>query len=671
MGCLRWNRPLRAVVLAWLRCGAAVAATAAAPASELISAEAFYGPPDITGTALSPSGRWLAMTTGRVGKRIGLVVFDLKEWMPLPVAALYNDADIDEFHWVSDERLVYSVTDTTRGGGDQRWYPGLFSVRRDGTGRQELVKLEHPWIVNAHRVGREPLAANHELLHVPEGQGDEVIVGEVRNDNFGDFSTVSAKRLNVVTGRATSISAGAPPHIYRWLFDPRGEPRLVLTQHEGRGAVHWRAEGAETWRKLAEYPAYEQPFTPAFIDTTGTLYVTETEGTAGNTVLKRFDFAAGRPEREALVSTPGFDFRGRIVTETVGGKALGVRVITDAETTVWFDKRLAALQVEADKRLPGHVNRLDCRRCVAPDMTAVVYSTSDRDPGEIWVYQAEGERWRKVGNRRPGIDPRRMATVDFARFRARDGLEIPVWLTLPSGSQGKPRPAVVLVHGGPWVRGGSWQWDADAQFLASRGYVVIEPEFRGSTGYGEKLYRAGWRQWGRAMQDDVADALAWAVAKGHADASRVCIAGASYGGYATLMGLVRHPDLYRCGVAWAAVTDPRLRMTWRADSDATAEVREFSLPKLVGDPVTDAAMLDSVSPVLLAERIKAPVLLAFGGLDRRVPPVHGTRMRDALTAAGRPPQWVFYEDEGHGWYKASTRVDFAQRVEKFLAEHLK
>lgn len=134
-----------------------------------------------------------------------------------------------------------------------------------------------------------------------------------------------------------------------------------------------------------------------------------------------------------------------------------------------------------------------------------------------------------------------MATLDFERIRARDGMEIPVWLTLPPGPRDKPRPAVVLVHGGPWVRGRVWAWDSDSQFLASRGYVVIEPEFRGSTGYGARLYRGGLKQWGRAMQDDVADALAWAVAKGHVDPARVCIAGASYGGYATLMGLVRDP----------------------------------------------------------------------------------------------------------------------------------
>ena len=264
-----------------------------------------------------------------------------------------------------------------------------------------------------------------------------------------------------------------------------------------------------------------------------------------------------------------------------------------------------------------------------------------------------------------------MARTDFERIRARDGLEFPLWITRPAAASAAPLPAVVLVHGGPWVRGRQWGWQADAQFLASRGYVVIEPEFRGSRGYGQKLYRAGWRQWGRAMQDDVADALAWAVDKGLVDPKRVCIAGASYGGYATLMGLVRHPELYRCGAAWVAVTDPRLLFQWRYGTDQPDEVREVDYPRLIGDPLADAAMLDSVTPVLLARHIQAPLLLAFGGADRRVLPVHGQRMRQAMLDVGRPAEWVQYEDEGHGWLKMETRLDFAARLEAFLARHLK
>src|SRR5262249_33506883 len=158
-----------------------------------------------------------------------------------------------------------------------------------------------------------------------------------------------------------------------------------------------------------------------------------------------------------------------------------------------------------------------------------------------------------------------------------------VWLTLPPGlPAGQPAPAVVLVHGGPWVRGGHWHWDPMAQFLASRGYLVIAPDFRGSTGYGHEHFRAGWKQWGLAMQDDVAAALLWAQKQGLAD-RRACIAGASYGGYATLMGLARHPELYRCGIAWVGVTDLMLLArgeTWVVD-DIGRWGRQYALPQML------------------------------------------------------------------------------------------
>jgi dipeptidyl aminopeptidase/acylaminoacyl peptidase len=276
-----------------------------------------------------------------------------------------------------------------------------------------------------------------------------------------------------------------------------------------------------------------------------------------------------------------------------------------------------------------------------------------------------------IGSVREGVKPEDMAVVELQRIRARDGLELPVWVTRPAQAAG-PLPAVVLVHGGPWARGNTWGWDADAQFLASRGYVVIEPEFRGSTGYGDAHFRAGFKQWGQAMQDDVADALKWAQAQGLAS-DKACIAGASYGGYSTLMGLVKDPTLYRCGVAWLAVTDLDLYATgsWWVQDDISRTGRRYTIPEAVGDAVKDAAMLAANSPVKQAARIKAPVLLAFADDDRRVPLAHGERMRKAMRDAGNEPVWVTYAGEGHGFGNVKNRVDFAQRMEAFLARHLK
>lgn len=659
-----------ALVLVAALTGVPAAHAQTAPAK--VPVEAFYRPPDIVQVRLSPTGRRLAISTGVGGHRVSLAVIDLGGERKLTMAARFTDADVGRFHWVSDDRLVLSLVDLSVGGGDQPFGPGLFSVRHDGSELRELIAPRQTF-VGAPRIAREPLDWRHALLAIPSAPGNDVVIGRHVLDRNNDIETVVPMRLDVTTGRTRSIVAKVPDDAKTWLFDARGEPRVAISSRQGRTQVHRRDPSTEQWQQLSDHPWLAAPFTPRFVDASGGLYVSVRDGPAGHSVLKRFDLATGQPEAKSLVSTPGFDFSGELVeSDAPGGAILGVRTITDAESTVWFDARMKKAQATVDQRFQGRINRLSCRRCETDDMVVLVQSWSDQDPGHVWVYTPARETWYDVGRVRGGIEPSRMATLDLHRIKARDGLELPVWVTLPAGTDPRrPQPAVVLVHGGPWMRGVSWQWADDAQFLASRGYVVIEPEFRGSLGYGDRHARAGWRQWGQAMQDDVADALQWAVTKGLVDGQRVCIAGASYGGYATLMGLVRHPALYRCGIAWAAVTDPRLLFedSWR--NDIPAEWRRHGLPILIGDPVADAAMLTAATPVEQASRIRAPVMLAFGFEDRRVPIEHGERMRAALRKTGQEPEWVLYPGEGHGWLKPENRYDFARRMETFLARHLK
>jgi len=626
-------------------------------------AESFYKLPDLGDAELSPSGRWLAVTVPARNGRVALAVFEFASSRMVSAPAMFSDADVEEFHWVGDDWLVIEVGDLQRGGADQPdALPRLVAVRRDGSLHRELVS-------QAAR-NREQLPADLRLLHVPNDGSGDVIVGHAQHSGVGEFESLVPRRVNVETGRLRSVGQGAPAYAHWWWFDADGQPRAVLSQRGARASLHWRAPGSGQWQRLFESDRYDTPFWPHSVDGQR-LYVTQANR-SGDRVLKRYDFERGAPEAEPLVSTPGYDFAGGMVSEAPGARVLGVRLLVDAETTHWFDPRMKELQALADKALPGRVNRLTCVRCDEPGLTLLVRSFSDRDPGHFWVYTAADGKWLRVGARRKDIDPRWMGTTDLEHVSTRDGKRMPVWVTRPARgvAQAGPLPTVVLVHGGPWVRGRSWNWDANAQFLASRGYLVIEPEFRGSRGYGYDWYRAGWREWGRAMQDDVADALLWATRKGWADPERACIAGASYGGYATLMGLVRHPELYRCGVAWVAVTDPRLMFKWRYGTDQADTVREVDYPRLVGDPVADAERLNAVTPVLQAEHIRAPLMLAMGAADRRVLLEHGLRMRKAMADVGRPLEWVLYDDEGHGWYKLGNRLDFARRLEAFLAKNL-
>ena len=653
-------------------------ARAQAPAP--LPAELFFSVPDLATARLSPSGAWLAITVGMQGRRLGLAVFDVSGATPPRVLASFKEVDVGNVEWVSDDRLLFDVVDLDRPAGSLQHAPGLFAIERAGGEVRQLIQMRVVSFGRLATPGPRVLDYRHRLLHVPRDGSNEIIVGEHRFSRWGELESVVPKRLNVGTGMVTTIARGTPAGARGWLFDLKGRPRVAVTGGEGRVQVHWHtdpdSESADSWVRLLDAEALKLPWEPHSLDAQGRLYVTTSGGLGGESQLRRFDFKTGQPEAEPMVATPGFDFVGNVEMENAADRLLGVRVVTDAETTVWLEPRLKALQEEVDRRLPGRVNRIVCRRCLEADGTALIRSYSDREPGQFWLWrgppQAPG-MFRLVGRVRQAVDPARMATLDFARFAARDGRGIPVWVTTPAAppADGRKPAAVVLVHGGPWVRGGFWAWDDMPQFLASRGYVVIEPEFRGSTGYGQAHFRAGWKQWGRTMQDDVADAVAWAAEKGLVDPARVCIAGASYGGYATLMGLIRHPEAYRCGVAWVAVTEPSLLFDAGWENDISAEARTWRLPVLLGDPKADADMLREVSPVAQAARLKAPLLLAYGERDRRVPLEHGRRLREALKAQGREPEYVVYEDEAHGWRRMETRMDFAQRLERFLAQHLK
>jgi len=326
------------------------------------------------------------------------------------------------------------------------------------------------------------------------------------------------------------------------------------------------------------------------------------------------------------------------------------------------------IQQQVDTLLPASSNLLDCGDCENIE-NVLVTSSSDRSPLVYRIFRVSKGTIEPMVAARPWIKPQDMAMTDMVRISARDGLSLPVYVTRPNG-QKAAGPTVVLVHGGPYVRGMEWKWRGEVQFLASRGYVVIEPEFRGSTGYGDKLYRAGWKQWGLAMQDDLADAALWAIKQGYADKDRICIAGASYGGYATLMGLVRNPELFRCGAEFAGVTDINLMYSihW---SDTPDEDRRYGMPVLIGDPEKDAAQLAATSPIKLAAKITQPLFMAYGGVDRRVPIEHGIQMRDAIGKTNSKVEWKVYAEEGHGWMLPANEIDFWKRVETFLDKNLK
>ncbi len=631
----------------------------------------FFRPASMANPKLSPSGKHLAVHVGGPKGRVQLAVLSVDPPRTAAVVAGFVDTDIHAFDWVNDDRLVFSLSDGGEAVANRR-PGGLYAVDRDGRDLRMLVRREWNLVTDTVTSARvQELTPNHVLLRTLRGGTADVMI--VRTDfDASRRNPVGSTlmRLDTRTGRTRLVDTGWARQAWRWWAGPAGQPVALEARQGDQREIWWRSQTAGDWVMIDRGPLFgsqSDGLADLLIGDDGALYA-ESDGrnSSGTSALYRIDPTTHQRDADPLVRVDGFDFSGGLIFNGRDQSLLGVRFQSDGWSTAWLDADMQATQKRIDARLPGLVNLIDVADCGCSRWMSVT-SFSDRQPPVYWLYDRTADRLEPVGREHPQIDPRRMAQRDFIRFKARDGLQIPLHVTRPAGKG--PWPTIVLVHGGPHVRGGDWSWDAESQFLASRGYLVLEPEFRGSTGYGGLLFRAGWKQWGLRSQDDINDALAWAVARGEADGSRACIAGASYGGYATLMGLIRDDTLWRCGVAWVAVTDIGLMYTLN-HSDLPDLWRAHGMPLLIGDPVQDAAQLAATSPLQQAGRLKRPLLMAVGGVDRRVPIAHGDRFKAALPAGYTGLTWLVYPDEGHGFAKPETRVDFWQKVEAFLAREL-
>ena len=659
--CDTWLKGLlRVAVLLW------ATATCTAQAAEPV--EHFSDWPRIRSVVVSPSGQRLAMLLpGPAGfNRLGVIDLD-------PVGApriieSFGDADIRKVRWVTDDRLVYEAFQpgpvVVQGGG------GAYAINHDATERRQLVALRSytgnvSGTLIASRILPEGWVVDGAL---GDGSNDISVYRQVR-DEKDDVKSNQLARLNTSTGALTKLSMGMPEGVRGWLLDAKNEPRVAWARLAGRYKVYSRASGSTPWVLLADFDQLDDAaFAPWMIEPDGGLLVTARRNDV--TGLYRLDPATKDVQPAALVTVKGFDLKPERQIDLQSGRLLGVHFEADREVSYWFDTKLQRVQDAIDAALPGRSNRIYCGRCESQRFF-VVRSRSDRQPGEYFVFDREATTLSPIGESRPWISEAAQGTRTFHRVVARDGLSIPVYATHPAGATDQHAlPAVVLVHRGPWLRGSGREWSADAQFLASRGYRVIEPEFRGSEGYGQALFRAGWKQWGRAMQDDLIDAVQWATKAGWVDAGRVCIMGAGYGGYAALMGPIAHPGAYRCAISFAGATDIDLMydITWGGSSD---RAKRYTMPVLIGDPVKDAAALAAASPLKRASEIKVPVLVAYGGEDSRVPMTHAQQFIAAARRAGVDVEERAYLQEGHGFYRKENQADYYRRVEAFLAKALK
>ena len=622
--------------------------------------EDFFRLPRYASMAISPDGQHIAALSPVRGRQ-NLVVLDVP---PKEAHALtaFDGKDVVWFRWLNSKRVIFSTGSLATRVFD---YQGgaLFAIDIDGGGVKQLA--EGSGIDEKLEAGISAIGHGLRIVRFLPGEGDDFIAQEITFDPLGR-QMGELVRINSRTGRRTNLLLGKPDSAESegWVVDDRGIARAMVASGEGRTRIYYRAGADAPWRKLDEFPSTEPGWTPlAMAQDDKTLYVNAYVG-SDKAAIYRYD-PAKRAFGETVARHPQVDISNLLYD--YDGKVVGVRYDADRFGVAFFDEPLARVQATVDKTFPDTVNFLSASR---DRSRFIVTSFSDRLPGTYYLYDLKSGRIEYLADMSPWIDPKQMSPVKPVRYMARDGLEIPAYLTIPKGSDGRNLPLVVDVHGGPWIDGDRWWFDPEVQFLASRGYAVLQPEYRGTTRYGWKHYHSSFGQWGLSMQDDVTDGVKWAVAQGIADPKRVCIYGASYGGYAALMGVAKDPDLYRCAVDYVGVSDLNLLLTATWSDFAYTDYADYDSKKLVGDPDRDAKRLRDTSPDELTARIKVPVLMAYGGADRRVPIEQGTRMKAALDKAGAKYRWMVMDGEGHGFRDPANQKAYYGAVEKFLDENI-
>lgn len=418
------------------------------------------------------------------------------------------------------------------------------------------------------------------------------------------------------------------------------------------------------WRPVYVQRGEEAAFSPVGFETDPNQLVGLTEGPGRFWVVASLDLSTG-VIGPARISVEGYDMTGA-VRDIYSSRIVGYSYADDRTRVHWVEPRLEALERAAIALFPGSLVHVDSW---ARDMSAaLIYVEGPGDPGSWWVVRpVTGEKIR-IGDAYPAVPPEYVAEMKPYRYTSRDGKTITGYLTLPPGRPATALPLIIMPHGGPAARdvqGFDW-W---AQALAARGYAVLQPNFRGSDGFGRDFEEAGHGQWGGAMQDDLTDGVLSLTKAGIADPARVCIVGASYGGYAALAGATLTPELYRCAVSVAGVGDleamiQHSKLTKKQDSLAT---RYWS--RIIGDPTTDAERLRATSPRFQAARVTAPILLIHGRDDTVVPISQSQDMRDALKAAGKTVVYVQLDGEDHHLRYGGTRTQMLEVLFAFLAEH--
>lgn len=504
-------------------------------------------------------------------------------------------------------------------------------------------------------------------LHEEGFEGDNVIYVDPK----GDYALLTVQptpydwpnvyRFDLATGQPKQVVASVE-NVWDWYADSGGVVRAGVGFEDNKWWVLYRDNESGKFQRTTKRSRDQLAENIAWFrvipgKSSGYALALTQEGRFG---LRRYDFIKDELG-EVVWQHPQVDVDD--VDFGPDGEPIAIYYTDDRDRVVWLDPELKRWQAGFDKAIPGAVNQVVS---YAKDHSrALVRTGSAHEVPVYMVYDKASKHLEMTATPYEAMMNHALSTVEPISYKARDGLEIPGYLTLPRGRDPKALPLIVMPHGGPFARD-KWEYDYWVQFLASRGYAVLQPNYRGSTGYGSKFVEAGTGAWGRGMQDDIDDGVKWLVGKGIADAKRVCIMGGSFGGYAAMWAAARNPEIYRCAISFAGVSDVRSQLNFQSSA--------FSAPRYFRDwrqRVAGAAKFDfdTISPLKHADKINVPLLLVHGTADTRVPFSQSRKLHEALARLGKPHEWVVYKDETHFLEDPANATDFLQRVEAFLNKH--
>ncbi|VFR54482.1 putative peptidase [plant metagenome] len=490
-----------------------------------------------------------------------------------------------------------------------------------------------------------------------EDDPDHVLISH----NHRNPQAFDVYRVNVHTGESTRVAEN-PGNIIGWQTDHAGRVRAALASDGLNTVLLYRDSEDEAFRPLITTD-YKTQVTPAlFTFDDKRLYALSNRG---RDRLALVEIDPAKPDAETVLFEPE-----EVDLDGVGysrlRKVLTVAAYqTDLPRRKFFDKQTEALHAAIAKQLPDYEFTLQSG--TRAEDRYIVAAYNDRTPGARYLYDVKANTLSKLADINPKLPEARMARIQPVTYQSRDGLTLHGYLTLPPGREAKDLACVVNPHGGPWARD-SWGFNAETQFLANRGFCVLQINFRGSTGYGRKFWEAGFGQWGLAMQDDITDGVHWLVKQGIADPKRIGIYGGSYGGYATLAGVTFTPDLYAAAVDYVGVSNLFTFMNTIPPYWAPL------MPKfheMVGHPERDKERLAATSPALHVDRIKTPLFIAQGARDPRVNKAESDQVVEALKKRGVEVEYMVKDNEGHGFHNDENKFAFYRAMEAFLKEHLK